>query len=89
MLTEYISTYGDMYIFPVGFIENNDVLKNEKDIFESWCKTVTSINRTEPIGITWSGGDSFTFWRKSEWENTTRNRIWVNEKHSSYVLGGL
>ncbi len=87
MIKDYVKTCGDVYIFPVGFIETHDVLSDLLEEFPLWCESVVMWNKTEPVGILWEGGVGFQLWRERAFKTKPCNKIWVND--GPCVLGGL
>lgn len=83
---KYFKESNTVYVFPVGFIQDNDVFDKELiDRYRSWYDTVVRENSHRPIGIENMGGSvtSYKYYLNHDIPSTA---VYT---HDSNVLGGL
>ena len=83
---KYFQKSNTVYVFPVGFIQNNDVFDKEfRTRYGTWYKRVVAENKYKPIGIENINDSvaSYQYYRSYEIPPTA---IYIND---SSVLGGL
>lgn len=83
---KYFKQSDTVYVFPVGFIQNNEVFDKEFiGMYDSWYTMVVNENKYRPIGIENLGGSaySYKYYLKHEMPSTA---VDINV---SNVLGGL
>lgn len=82
----YFKQSNTVYVFPVGFIQSNEVFDKEF-ISEnwSWYDILIKLNRVKPVGIANYGNDAgrYQYYHSYEIPSTA---VYIND---SSVLGGL
>ena len=83
---KYFKQSGTVYVFPVGFIQDNDVFDKEFiERYRTWYSIVVTENRERPIGIQNLGGSvtSYSYYLQHEIPTTA---VYIDVP---MVLGGL
>lgn len=83
---KYFQKSNTVYVFPVGFIQDNDVFDKEfiKE-FESWYDRIIRFNVSAPVGIENIGGSKtlYKYYLNYEIPSTA---VYITD---SSILGGL
>lgn len=83
---KYFQKSNTVYVFPVGFIQDNEVFDKEFiSEYWSWYDRLIQLNRVKPVGVANFNNDagSYQFYHSYEIPSTA---VYINE---SSVLGGL
>lgn len=83
---KYFQKSNTVYVFPVGFIRDNDVFDKEfMKRYDTWYSIVVTENAHRPIGIE-NINDSVTSYQYYHSCEIPSTAVYINE---SSVLGGL